>query len=1088
MNHVPMRRLSRAFWILLLFFNFGYLCAQTSTVSVNFENASPAEIIKNLESRTPYRFVYPEGLDLSNPKITMKKENVSIDEVIKELQAKTDLNFRRTENSIAINKKQAAKKQGKLTGKVVDAAGLSLPGASVLIIGTNLSAVADADGNYSLSVEPGTYIIEVSFISYHTQNITGVKISQNDITKLNVALTEDAQSLNEVVITQTYQKATASTEGMLLEQKKAAQMSDGISAEQISRTPDRDVGATLKRITGVTTVDDRYVVVRSMGERWNQAVLDGVNLPSTDPSQQQFNFEIVPTSMVESVVVSKNATPDMYANFAGGHVEVRTRAIPKEDFNSITVGSSFNSRSTFEDRLTKQMGRYDYLGFDDGSRDFPKGLVNIQRPVTEAQAGPFLEQSKRFTQDNFTTYKTNTAPGSSLQISVGRAYELNETARWGFVGALVFRNTQEQLQIEHTERGTWMSNVEYQAAGEQKYGEFRQYGFKNSGASYSYNSTLGGMFNAGFQFNNHKITARNIIMHLYDNTLTSITGWNQFGGAGLQGVLNGTYLPYTTETNYPVYQMFLQNKIEGEHQFGRFDINWFAAFGMTSKDTKDATFNTKNRIKVGEDELLFQEIYNSAPNNYNRANYTNDETNYNVGVNFKYDFNFNEAFQNTIKGGYFGTYKKATNQQDNASMVTVGQPDRALVYIPDAQLLDGSYYGWGGFGWQRATTYGNKYIGDVKVHSPFLMLDTKFSNVIRLVWGMRAESYVYTQISSQADNPQSFDTEQRDEATWQYLPSANLTVSPTAKTNIRAGYNKSVLRPQFAERLNMPYFDPLRGAQVLNYTGGIISTIVDNYDIKAEWFPTRGEVISLGVYRKNLKNPIEGVTDIANEGGTRTIFNMNSYSARLYGLELEMYKNLSFLGEGDALNRIYFYANAAFNNTRVTGYTRIDGTGGLYTANRPMYGQSPYNYNLGFDYLGERFGFSVRHNATGDQYLLVGFKYEAEEIRMPYAVTDLLVSYKFLKGNNLELRFGVKNLFDSPIKTYDNYISYLKPNENYNGNVQNIRERYQLTDGATDKYDEGLDRIRFQAWNGRTLNFSINYSFTGTRGRDDLPK
>ncbi|NIA01060.1 outer membrane beta-barrel protein, partial [Massilia sp. CCM 8734] len=109
----------------------------------------------------------------------------------------------------------------------------------------------------------------------------------------------------------------------------------------------------------------------------------------------------------------------------------------------------------------------------------------------------------------------------------------------------------------------------------------------------------------------------------------------------------------------------------------------------------------------------------------------------------------------------------------------------------------------------RITTYGNEYIGDVKIHSPFLMLDNKINPYIRLVWGMRAESYVYTQIASQSDNSGSFETAQLDDDVWQYLPSANLTISPTNKMNVRLGYNKSVLRPQFAERLNMPYYDPV---------------------------------------------------------------------------------------------------------------------------------------------------------------------------------------------------------------------------------------------------------------------------------------
>lgn len=990
----------------------------------------------------------------------------------------TTFTYKKTGNSYAIVNKPTPipkKKLGKIKGKAIDNTGLSLPGVTIRIIETGLATISDTDGNYILTAEPGTYIVEASYISFQTQKITGVKVLEDGTTPLNIALKEDSHSLDEVVITKTYQMATASTEGMLLEQKNAAQLSDGISSEQIARTPDKDVGAVLKRITGVTTIDDKYVVVRSMGERWNQAVMDGINLPSTDAVQQQFSFDIIPTAMVESVVVSKSATPDMNANFAGGYVEVRTKAIPKEDFTSFSVGTSYNSKSAFKDRLTKQQGSGDYLGFDNGRRDYPS-MQNLSIPASEAESGPFIEQSKKFTQDNFTTYQTYAAPGTSLQFALGRAFNLKEGNRWGFVGSLIFKNTQEQLEIEHTERGTWMRNTEYLAEKDEGYSTLKQYGFKNSGASYNFNSTLGGMFNAGIQLGRHKLTVRNIMMHMYDATLTQITGWNFYAG-DIGGILNGSYLPYTSEANYPVYQTFIQNKIEGEHKLGDLEINWFAAYSTTSKDTKDATFTKQGRIKVGDDVLVAQGIYNSDFDGFRRANFTNEEKNYNGGINFKYAFNFGESFHNYIKAGYFGTYKKATNQQESAGLAIVGQGTDVIpnINMPISELLNGSQYKWGGYGWQRTTNYGKEYIGDVKIHSPFLMLDNKLTQFVRLVWGVRAESFVYTQIASQADNPKNFETIQRDEKVWQYLPSINLTVSPTEKMNLRLGYNKSVLRPQFAERLNMPYYDPVRNAKVLNWTGGIVSTVVENYDFKAEWFPSRGEILSFGVYSKNMKDPIEAVAEIGGDGGTRTIYNMNSHSAKLWGVEVEIYKNLSFLGEGDALNRIFLYANAAVNNTKVTGYVNIDGTGGLYEANRPLYGQSPYNYNLGLDYIGERLGFSVRHNGMGDQYLLVGFNYNAEEIRMPYGITDAQISYKFFKDKNLEFKCGVKNLFDTAIETYSNMNSYTKTKDDYQG--KNPREQFGLGAGASKKYDEGIDNKFFKAWSGRTLSFSVNYSF-----------
>jgi TonB-dependent receptor len=1076
MNNNLFRRF--AFWILFFGVFFGTnIYSQTGTVSVDFKNSSPQKIIDNLKSRTPYQFIYQKDLDLNLPLVTLKKENVSIDEILTDLQNMTNLNFRRNENNIAVNSKDASKKKkkGKITGKVVDVNGLSLPGVNAMVAELSLGTQSDIDGNYVLELEPGEYTIVISAISFQTQKITAVRVNEGGETPLVVSLKEDTQSLKEVVIIQDYKKATASVEGLLLQQKKAPQFSDGISAEQIARTPDRDVASSLKRITGVTTVGDKYVVVRSMGERWNQAVMDGIALPSTDAYQQNFSFDIIPTSIVESIIVSKSATPDMYANFAGGYVEVKTKDIPKENFTNFSISTSYNSRSTFKERLTKQEGDYDYWGFDDGRRNFPSADNLTAQNVKSDAADPniSIQESKQFTQDNFTTYKTYAAPGSTLQFGIGRTYKLEDNNKWGFVGSLIFKNTQEKLDIEHTERGKYKSNSEFSAEDEaQAYSTFTKFGFKNSGASYNYTSTLGGMFNAAIQLGNHKITSRNTVMHIYNNQLTQITGWDN--GVAPIDILDRSQLPRTSETNYPVYTTFIQNKIEGNHKFDKLEINWYGAYGNVTKDTKDATFLNIERKKVGDDLLLYYDVYNQGQN-IKRSNFTNDEVDYNAAINFKYSFDFSDSFTNDIKAGYFGTYKKATNQQVSVKLETFGQvSNREPIYGSLTEFLDGSNYYYGGFGWFGGPKYGKQYVGDIKVHSPFVMLDNKMGRFVRFVWGVRAESYLYTQIESQSIDAGSFDQEQKDDKLWQFLPSASLIISPTNKMNVRLGYNKSVLRPQFAERLNIPYFDPIRSYFIYNYTGGIVSSVADNYDLKLEWFPSGGEILSFGVYHKDISDPIESVGALSSSL-ERNVYNMNSYSANLWGFELEFYKSLSFLGEGQTLKNLFINGNATVNSTKVKSYQRIDGTGDLYEANRPLYGQSPYSYNFGLDYVGERLGFSIKHSGVGDQYILVGFEYGAEEIRKPYAITDAQVSYKFFKERNLELKCSLKNLLDSSIETYNNFNSYSKKEEVPFGT--NPRAQFVLGAGATDKYDQDIDQELFKAKNGRTISVSLNYSF-----------
>ncbi len=290
---------------------------------------------------------------------------------------------------------------------------------------------------------------------YNALRVEKLSVANKETNTVSFALnraSDKITDIKEVVVTATRKADTQA--GLLAQQKKAAQMSDGISAEQISKTPDNDLGGSLKRVTGITTIDNKYVVVRSMGERWNTAAMDGINLPSTEAYNQNFSFDIIPTSMVESVVVSKSATPDMNASFAGGFVEVKTKDIPNENFTTVSMGTSYNDQSAFKEFLTRKRGKYDYFGYDDGTRDFPQGLqaMNWNNPM-------FFEQSSQFKNDNFTTYKTRGDMGSNLQLALGRMYALKNNNKWGFAGAFIIRNEQSKLDIDHTGRGNWLDTT-----------------------------------------------------------------------------------------------------------------------------------------------------------------------------------------------------------------------------------------------------------------------------------------------------------------------------------------------------------------------------------------------------------------------------------------------------------------------------------------------------------------------------------------------------------------------------------------------------------------------------------------------------
>jgi len=1056
------------------------------------------EVLEEFAGKTRMRLVYSKA-DIKELKVkSIKCDNIPVNACLKDITTGLPIVHRLRGDLISIKYQGSDVSvlgDGRVSGKIVDEIGNPIINADVSIAGKN--AVTDSNGDFSIELSSGIYTLIVKAPKYNVLRVEKLPIANNETNTVSFVMrsaSDKIASIKEVVITGTRKADTQA--GLLALQKKAAQMSDGISAEQISKTPDNDLGGTLKRITGITTIDNKYVVVRSMGERWNTAAMDGINLPSTEAYNQNFSFDIIPNSMVESVIVSKTATPDMNASFAGGFVEVKTKDIPNENFTTVTMGTSYNDQTTFKEFLTRKRGKYDYFGYDDGTRDFPMGLkaMNWENPL-------FFEQSKQFKNDNFTNYATTADMGSNMQLALGRSFKLKNNNKWGFAGALVIRNEQNKLQIDHTGRGNWLDTTYFKSPDDENYQQapITFYNFKNQGASYNYNSTIAGMMNFGLQLGKNRLSFRNSYNHIYDNTVTRITGWNEYtSGSGLPSNAELAYnyfyngiipnnnpeqiktldRPYTDNANYPVYQTLLQNKLEGNHKIGKVDVDWFLARTSVASDTKDYTLNQTLYRFIGLETLSYHFVSNSS-SDFARGYIKSRETDYNYGTSFRLKLDAGN-FKNDIKIGYAGASKTNTNFQqkfllrvDEKVTGNNGMPLEGAL----SEWFDGSHYVPGGIGWQTRPLYENEeYKGEVDQHAGFVMFDNRWKNKFRLVWGLRAEYFRYKLISQQLDSsdPQNIYKNDVEDKPWQFMPSANFTYSPTNKINVRLAYNRMVIRPQFNERTGLPYFDPISNGLI--YNTAMVSSVINNYDFKFEWFPGLGEIFSAGLYYKDINRPIEREGYISNEGNLY-LYNGNSKNAKLKGFEAEMRKNLGFIATDSFLEKLFISGNFTYNDTKVIAFKnreKTQDTDETYEVERPLYGQTPYAYNLGLMYEGERLGLSFLYNAKGDQYITVGYGYNGEEIQRAYAVADAQISYKFLKNRNLEVKLNARNLFNRVKEFYNNYNSY---SVSKGGNVQTEREMLELLPGATDKYDKNIDKVLFRAYSGRMFGLNLNYTF-----------
>lgn len=1031
-------------------------------VSVDTKGTVLKDILADLEKKTGFNFVYSEEIGaISN--VNLSGRTSTLFDVLNEIVHQKRLRFNQEHYLIAVVKIPAPARPGRISGKIVDEKGEALPGASIKIVETGQFAQSNVDGAYTLILPPGTYTLEISYISYVTQRITGVLVGEDKNTPLNLSLKPDSKGLKEVVVTSNYKKV--STSGLLARQKNASEISNGISADEIGRTPDKNIGESLKRISGISTVDNKFVLVRGIGERYNVAQMDGISLPSTEGQTRNFSFDLIPSNLVDNVVVSKTVTPDMNASFGGGLIQINTKDIPVENFMSFATGTSYNDQSTGKDFLSKKRGKYDYFGFDDGRRDFPTNLEQTSRTtspnntLSDAEYQAKLDVlSKKFTVDNFTVYKNKTAPSQNYQFTIGRLFGLDtvKKIKLGFTASLSYRNTQAINEFNQHRSG-WIARAD------------------NYGASYRFNTTLGGLLNVGLQVGQSRFSFRNTYTHLYDNALVRTVGYseedgNEFLGKGLPDKIQ--------EVDDPTFTTLLQNKISGQHQLGKVKLEWNASRTGVDRKEKDIGMAEQKAMLIGKEYAYFyitDQINQGYIRPSSRHNYDNKETHYSGGLDASMPFNLG-GIRNVVKTGYFGINKKASFNWQIATFAHQINMTDSLYYIPISEMLNPANIGAHGYNYTINQWFLDGYEGKSTNHAGYLMLDNRLAEKLRLVWGVRGEYYKYTEIKNGSNQKGNSLFSLPKENKWSWIPSANLTYSPISQLNIRLAASRSVVRPELLDNSQFFRYNAPLNANFGNM--GLTSTKIESYDFKTEWFPGLGEILSAGAFYKYFDKPTELVS-LTLDGD---IYLTNSDHAKVYGLEFEMRKNFGFIAENKILNGLTAYGNLTLQKSSVVGLYKITNPadpklGSILVKTkqkRSMYGQTPYLINAGLQYASNTFGFNVAYNKSGRKTYIVGLVRDDIEYEKPREQIDAQVSYKFLK-TRFEVKLNAGNLLNNASTYYINRGSYEK-NPDFVPGTGDYSNSTLLKPGFTDNYEDG-DQVRYSQKFGRTYSISLNYNF-----------
>ncbi|OOQ60744.1 TonB-dependent receptor [Mucilaginibacter pedocola] len=851
-----------------------------------------------------------------------------------------------------------AQNTGKITGKVIDQkTSETLIGATVSIQGTTKGVATDVEGHYSLSgIAPGRYTILVRYIGYQAKSISDIEVKANAVTPLDVAMSASATTaLNEVVIKATYRQE--SVNALYAIQKNSVSISDGISSELIRRSPDRSTSDVLKRVSGTTIQDNKFVVVRGLSDRYNTASLDGSPLPSTEPNRKAFSFDIVPSNLIDNIIISKTASPDLPGDFAGGNVQILTKDIPDQNFVTIGVGAGYNTKSTFKDFESGYRATSDYFGFDDGSRalvsNFPSTDRIVNNQLTKAQE----IQSARSLNNDFSIYRSKALPTQNYQVTVGNITEIGKNKnRFGTTVSLTYRNSQN-ITPNYIQR---YDNYDY------------------TSQLNKFSTNIGALANFAYSFGKSKITLKNLYNRILDDQFTYRTGSNTATSSN--------------DNRFYAYDMLekglFKSTLEGDHGLGaKSKLKWNLGFSNIINDQPDQRKVNYKQNNAGDPYIATVESLgkeNARLFSYLKENIYSGKVDYSMpvglfksstlklGVNSQYrDRNFNARF--------IGLLADRSNQNIDFD---------ALLQRPIQTLFGPSAISAGAYDLQELSNLSDRYNGHSYTNAGYAMLDSKMGEAVRLVYGLRVEKF---DLDLKTLDPTKPEVKLN---TTDFLPSVNFTYALTPKANFRASYYRSVARPEFRELALFSYYDYELLASVQGEPN-LKRTSIDNADIRYEFYPAAGQIFSVSAFYKRFQNAIEPNFDDRNS--TTTISYFNSKSAYVYGFELEARKALDFVNDSKFMKNTTAYANVSINKSKVTnpddGITRLEKT-------RQLVGQSPYVINAGLTHseLDNKLSVNVLFNRLGKRIFLAGGARFSSVYEMPRNVLDAQVAYKVFKN------------------------------------------------------------------------------------------
>ena len=900
---------------------------------------------------------------------------------------------------------------GKIEGKITDAkTGLPLTGVSVSVKNSTKGTSSDLEGRYILNVTGQTGKITLVF-SYggSVKDVEDIEVSEAKVTTQDVSLEVKAKTGDAVIVRSSTNARKETAASLITFQKTTNTVASVISAEAIKRSPDRNTGEVLKRLPGASIQEGKFLVVRGLADRYNQAMLNGVLLTSTEPDRKTFSFDLIPSSMVDNIVVNKAFVPEYPGEWAGGLVQVNTKDIPSKNFFTIQLGTGFNTQTTGKDFYVDKVGKTSELGIDDGSRDLPASYTTKSGfDILSASEKTAIGKQLR---NVWSVNSTSASPNTSFQLSGGFNGKLFGKKVGGIFG-VNYNKTNRYLNLLNR-----LNNID------ENYKVDVLYNYDDD--KYQQDIAVGAIGSFAIQFNAlNKVAFKSLISVNSANSVVQRQGPN----FDRDELIKGAELSYKQNTFYTVQAL-------GEHGiFKNTKLKWYGAFNILDgfvPDQRRITYSKSSTNAADPYRAVLANVLSQQSGS--RVFQSLSDYIYTAGGDVSYNF---EMFgqKQTLKGGYMLQIK---DRLYDAKLFANYLPkdNDVIKQLTEDKIFASQNFGNGTdnkFAFDAIKGNMFRYLANTILNAGFLQFDNQFTNKLRVVWGLRVEHFDQLVGSVKKYDPRHTNTKVTD-----FLPGVNATYKLNDKTNIRLSGSQTVVRPELRELAFLNLYDfelnlSVQGDPTLKRTK------ITNLDLRYELYPRAGEVFTLGVFYKNFNTPTEQFLN------NTTVNFVNLTKATAFGAEFEIRKKLDF---SRPLKNFTFQSNISYIYSRAKD--------DVFQLDRPLQGQSPYVINMGILYDHQESGINATllFNRIGERIYLIGDvgigATSPDVYEAPRSVVDFQVAKKVLKTKG-ELRLNISDILNQTQYFYQNANS--KRSFQKNVDAYRFTRKFGTTFGLTFNY------------------------------------